>query len=214
MADDLANLLRLTKARVKPAAVVLVRAFQDYPMSAYFMPDEARRSKKQPAVFRMLVRSGIKYGEVYATSPRMEGVAVWFSSDRGHETWWRDIISGQFLVLLMAGRTTLRRQRAFGEYAAAVRKRHAPARHWYLQLLGVDPAYQGKGYASVLLRAMFARADKEGAPCFLETQAEKNVALYEHFGFRVVEAGLIPGSNVRSWALVRGVSTHFVILRE
>jgi hypothetical protein len=61
---------------------------------------------------------------------------------------------------------------------------------------------------------MFAHADKEGVPCFLETQAEKNVALYEHFGFRVVEAGLIPGSNVRSWALVRGVSTHFVILRE
>ena len=103
MADDLANLLRLTEAQVKPAAEVLARAFQDYPMSAYFMPDEAKRRKKQPAVFRMLVRSGIKYGEVYATSAKMEGVAVWFSSDSRRESFWNSLISGQFLTLLMAG---------------------------------------------------------------------------------------------------------------
>jgi GNAT superfamily N-acetyltransferase len=71
-------------------------------------------------------------------------------------------------------------------------------------MLGVDPDYQGKGYASQLLRPMLARADKEGIPCYLETQLGKNVALYEHFGFRVAEQGIIPGSNVMSWAMVRG----------
>jgi ribosomal protein S18 acetylase RimI-like enzyme len=204
MADDLNSLLRLTKAQIKPAAEVLGRAFQDYPMSAYFMPDEAKRRKKQPAIYRMLVRSGIKYGEVYATSSKLEGAAVWFSSDSRRESFWGHFISGQFLALLMAGREVTKRQRVFGEYAAAVRQRHVPFRHWYLQLLGVDPAYQGKGYAGALLKPMLARADRERVSCFLETQLEKNVALYEHFGFRVVEEWLIPGSNVKSWAMVRG----------
>jgi hypothetical protein len=54
-----------------------------------------------------------------------------------------------------------------------------------------------------LLRAMFAKIDKEGLPCFLETQAEKNVGIYEHLGFRVVEEGIVPGSNVKSWAMLR-----------
>ena len=203
MTDDLNSLLRLTKARIKPAAEVLGRAFQDYPMSAYFMPDEAKRSKKQPAIYRMLVRSGIKYGEVYAASSKLEGVAVWFSSDSRRESFWDYLLGGQYLTLLMAGREVAKRQKVFAEYAASVRARCVSSRHWYLQLLGVDPAYQGKGYSSALLKPMLARADREGVPCFLETQAEKNVTLYEHFGFRVVEEWLIPGSNVKSWAMVR-----------
>jgi GNAT superfamily N-acetyltransferase len=204
MTDDLANLLRLTEARIKPAAEVLERAFRDYPMSAYFMPDEAKRRKKQPAIYRMLVRAGIKYGEAYATSAKLEGVALWFSSESRRESFWDNLISGQFLTLWLAGREVVKRQRTFAECAAAVRVRCVPGQHWYLQLLGVDPAYQGQGYSSALLKPMLARADKEGVPCFLETQAEKNVALYEHFGFRVAEVWVIPGSSIKSWAMVRG----------
>ena len=203
MGDELNSLYRLTETHIKPAAEVLARAFQEYPLSAFFIPDASKRIKKQSVSFRAMVRRGIKYGEVYASSPELEGVAVWFPSDAGHETLWSRILSGQFFVPLAAGRAVLKRQRAFGEYAGVVRQRVAPFRHLYLQLLGVEPAFQGKGYSSALIKPMLARADREGLPCFLETQAEKNVALYEHFGFRVAEEGIIPGSDVRSWAMVR-----------
>jgi ribosomal protein S18 acetylase RimI-like enzyme len=59
--------------------------------------------------------------------------------------------------------------------------------HWYLQLLGVDPEYQGQGFASRLLRGMLTRIDEEGLPCYLETELAKNVPIYEHFGFRTLE---------------------------
>jgi ribosomal protein S18 acetylase RimI-like enzyme len=203
MADDSTGLLRLTMAEVKLAAEVLARAFQDYTVSVYFAPDEAERRKRQPFMFRSLVRSGVKYGEVYATSSKMEGVAVWFSPDSRRESFWDYIVSGQFLKQWLEGSVMLAMQKALAEYAAAVRARCVSSRHWYLQLLGVDPAYQGQGCAGRLLRPMLARADTEGVPCFLETQAEKNVALYEHFGFRVAEEGIIPGSSVKSWAMVR-----------
>jgi GNAT superfamily N-acetyltransferase len=203
MADGLNNLYRLTKDDVKPAAELLARAFHDYSLSAYFIPDDFTRRKKQVFMFQSLVRQGISHGEVYATSAKLEGVAVWFSSDTRRRTFWSKILSGFILFPLFLGPGTVSRQKAFGEYAASVRKRCAPFPHWYLQLLGVDPAHQGKGYASVLLKPMFDRLSKEGQPCFLETQGEKNVALYEHLGFRVAEMGTVPGSDVKSWAMLR-----------
>jgi GNAT superfamily N-acetyltransferase len=104
---------------------------------------------------------------------------------------------------LFIDKETNKRQKAYFEYAITVRTRVTPDRYWFLQILGVDPGYQGQGFSSRLLKPLLARADREGLPCFLETQAEKNVALYEHFGFRVVEEGIIPGSGIKSWAMLR-----------
>jgi len=203
MADDLNNLYRLRKADIKPAAALLAKAFHDYPLSAYFFPDESGRRRKQSFMFQSLVRQGVSCGEVYATSTRLEGVAVWFRSDIKHGAFWSNLLNGIFLFPAILGLETVSRQKAYGEYATSVRKRRAPFPHWHLQLLGIDPQYQGKGYASMLLKPMFARLSEEGQPCFLETQAEKNVALYEHLGFRVVEVGAVPGGSVKSWAMLR-----------
>jgi ribosomal protein S18 acetylase RimI-like enzyme len=199
---DLNNLIRLTKADTK-AAEVLARAFHDYPVSVYFEPDENKRRKTGPTVYQSLMKHGIKYGEVYVTSAKCEGVAIWFPSNSRHDTWWSNFISGRFMIPFIVGMETVKKQRAFGEYARKVRKRVAPFPHWYLQMLGVDPEYQGQGYSSRLVKPMFARIDKEDLPCFLETQLEKNVPLYEHLGFKVVEEGIVPGSGIKSWAMLR-----------
>jgi ribosomal protein S18 acetylase RimI-like enzyme len=59
--------------------------------------------------------------------------------------------------------------------------------HYYLELLGVDAQFQGKGYASKLVKPVLAHADRSRRYCYLETQNEKNVALYQHYGFEVVD---------------------------
>jgi ribosomal protein S18 acetylase RimI-like enzyme len=197
------GLYRLKKGDVKRAAEVMAWAFRDYPLFVYFIPKESTRKRKQPFIFRSLLRHGLIDGEVYATSPKLEGIAVWFHSDRERETLWSKISSGFVLMPFVVGIGVLRRQIAFGRWSTPVRKRCVPGRHWFLELLGVEPAYQGRGYASALLRPMLERIDREGLPCYIETQAEKNVALYEHLGFKVVEEGTMPGSEVRSWAMVR-----------
>jgi ribosomal protein S18 acetylase RimI-like enzyme len=67
----------------------------------------------------------------------------------------------------------------------------------------VDPRHQGKGLARRLLKAMFERLDREGLPCFLETESTTNVAIYKKYGFAVVEEGKIPGTEVPHWAMLR-----------
>ncbi len=59
---------------------------------------------------------------------------------------------------------------------------------WYLPLIGVDPAYQGQGYGSALLRYALDRCDREGIPAYVESSNSRTVSLYERHGFEIIGA--------------------------
>jgi ribosomal protein S18 acetylase RimI-like enzyme len=82
--------------------------------------------------------------------------------------------------------------REMGEEMARL---HPQEPHWYLPLIGVDPAHQGKGLGSALLKHALARCDAEGRAAYLESSNIKNVPLYERHGFevlRVIQSGDFP----------------------
>lgn len=85
----------------------------------------------------------------------------------------------------------------------SVFSRHRDQDTWYLYDLAVDPLYQGKGVATQLLRPMLAYLDRTGAKCYLETHDAKNVAMYEHFGFELVESPRMPHAELRHYAMLR-----------
>ncbi len=64
--------------------------------------------------------------------------------------------------------------------------------------------YRGQGLASRLIRPLLEEFDKKKLACYLETHNPSNVAIYEHFGFKVVEEGKIPGTDMTHWAMLRG----------
>ena len=205
MGTDLKDLVRLNKSHSKPAAEVLSRAFQNYPLLQYYFPDELERKKIAPYFLSFAVFSGIRYGETYATSPNLEGVAVWISSDNYPVTFWRLVRSVSLSAIFGFGMYGGFRMRRLGKHIDAVHKRLAPFKHWFLQTIGVDPQFQGKDYAGKLLKPMFARIDEEGLPCYLETLDEPNVPLYEHFSFKVIEKSTIPQTSLTNWAMLREV---------
>jgi len=203
MCAELENLPRLNRSHIWPAAEVLVRAFLDYPLLQCYFSDEAQREKVAYYFFRYSLYYGIRYGEVYASSTDLEAVAVWIRSDNLPVSFRRVVRSVPLSVIIGFGREGGGRMKHAGDYMDAVRKRLAPFEHWYLQLIGVNPQFQGKGYASKLLRPMLARIDEEGLPCYLETLVERNVRLYEHFGFEVIEKATIPKTSLTNWAMLR-----------
>ena len=72
---------------------------------------------------------------------------------------------------------------------------HPTEPHWYLPLIGVDPAGQGQGLGGVLMRHATERCDREGLPAYLESSNPRNISLYERHGFEVVgriQAGTSP----------------------
>lgn len=202
---ELKDLLRLTKYQSKQAGETLAQAFQDDALFVYLIPDAIKRKTLLPTLLEIMTHYAIRYGEVYATSPLMEGVACWFPPGKTEITLRRIVcVAGLPLIYYYVNnRDVLSRFFSYNEYAAILHHRYANFPHWYLSPIGVDPKLQGKGHGSSLLRSMLYRIDQEHLPCFVETQSRKNVSLYEHFRFRVVEKGVIPGTNLTHWAMLR-----------
>lgn len=203
MNTDLQGLVGLNKSDIPPAAEMLSRAFWNYPVSTYAYPDELIRGKRLPYFFQYVLHYCTKYGEVYSTSQKMEGIAIWLPSDNYPMTFWKLIRSVPLPVFFSLGRESGQRMKSFSDYIDGVHKRLTPYEHWFLQTIAVDPQFQGKGYAGKLLRPMLARMDEVGLPSYLGTIDEGNVSLYEHFGFKVVEKSAVPKTNLTNWAMLR-----------
>jgi ribosomal protein S18 acetylase RimI-like enzyme len=83
-----------------------------------------------------------------------------------------------------------------GEVGDAIARYHPEEPHWYLAMIGVDPARQGRGYGSAILRESLRRCDEDGVVAYLESSNPRNVPLYERYGFEVmgfVQPGDFPG---------------------
>ncbi len=81
-------------------------------------------------------------------------------------------------------------------------RHHPKQRHWYLQMLGTEPASQGKGLGSSMITGVLDRCDRDGESAYLEASKEDNVPFYMKHGFVVSEEMHIPrGPTV--WAMWR-----------
>jgi GNAT superfamily N-acetyltransferase len=63
---------------------------------------------------------------------------------------------------------------------------HPKEPHWYLPLIGVDPAHQGRGHGDALMRFALERFDRERVPAYLESTNPRNISLYRRHGFEPI----------------------------
>jgi ribosomal protein S18 acetylase RimI-like enzyme len=61
---------------------------------------------------------------------------------------------------------------------------HEP--HWYLPLIGADPAHFGEGHGDALMSHALARCDRERVPAYLESTNPRNISLYRRHGFEAL----------------------------
>jgi GNAT superfamily N-acetyltransferase len=63
---------------------------------------------------------------------------------------------------------------------------HPKEPHWYLPLIGTDPARQSQGHGSALLRHALAICDRQKMPAYLEASSPRNVPFYQRHGFEAL----------------------------
>ncbi len=197
------GLFRLEKEHIAQAADVLARAFANEPLFAHVIPDPVERARRLPYFMQFEIRHAILYGEVYAPSPQLQAVAGWLPSDRGVPSVTAVLRSGLFILLRHGGRKAVAGIRKFEDRFARMWRRHAPFPHMVLDILGVEPEYQGQGHAGALLRSMVERLDAMDVPACLGTTRRTNVLFYQHFGFHVVDRDDLEGVGVPLWLMIR-----------
>jgi GNAT superfamily N-acetyltransferase len=62
---------------------------------------------------------------------------------------------------------------------------HPTFPHWYLPWFGVEPARQGRGIGSELLRNCLGFVDQDHLPAYLESPNPRNIPFYERHGFEI-----------------------------
>jgi ribosomal protein S18 acetylase RimI-like enzyme len=168
-----------------PLAAMLARAFYDDPVTAWFYPDDARRMKHARRFFGIRLRQLAEQELIY-TTPELSGAALWTRPGR-----WREDLRQSLMLLPMLPVLLPRIVRS----TAAVReieRRHPPAPHYYLSVLGTEPKQQGGGIGSALLGPVLQRCDFDAMGAYLECSKEGNVEFYAGHGFTVTERIELP----------------------
>ncbi|MFJ9811864.1 GNAT family N-acetyltransferase [Streptomyces sp. NPDC101158] len=173
----------------------LARAFDDDPMMRWFFPDDASREATLQRYFSTLfTRQYLHNGVCERTGA---AAAFWVPAEAQEKAVPDDETIRQ-LVDILGDRAGLFREAV--ETAAAYTPEEP---HWSLALIGADPAAQGTGQGSALLRSGLAKADAAGLPTYLESSKAANLPVYEHFGFTVREEFALPGGGPVLWGMWR-----------
>ena len=199
------DLYRLEKRDARRAAEVLADAFQRDPVWNEVFGDAEREQRSY--AFETPVRYCLRYGQVYAPSEKLEGVAAWVPGALARMTFWRILRSGAFWAGLQLGRlgaSWVRRMPTIFRQIEQDREANMRGRSFvYLQVIGVAPRYQGQGYGGTLLRALIEESERVGLAIYLETETESNVRMYERFGFQVLKQITLPIVHLPMWEMVR-----------
>ena len=168
-------------------SAALARAFADDPLMEHLVP-ERRRDARMERFFRFEVGSIRPRGRIY-TTPDRAGAALWAEPGR-----WqlriREVLASAPTMAWVIGTRFARGLRVLSQIEA----RHpTDVPHWYLGVLGTDPAHQGKGVGSALLAPVLDECDRDGVGAYLESSKESNIPFYARHGFEVTEEIALPG---------------------
>ncbi len=70
---------------------------------------------------------------------------------------------------------------------------------WFLDLVAVAPAAQGRGRGRRLVMHGLDLARADGCPAFLETSTPRNVPFYQSLGFQIVDEQRAPDGGPMIW---------------
>jgi len=164
------------------------------PIGIFMFRDEPDHLVLKRRFYRSLVTTCPLKAITHGTSPGLEAVSIWFPPGVDHS---EDVDPGPFSEADFTDPKTMERMQAVNDVIDALTGHLGEEPQWYLHLVAVRPQFIDRGYASLLVRPMLARAASEGIPCTLITQSMENVRKYEHWGFQVVREMPVPGSEER-----------------
>lgn len=195
----------LRAADFEAAVDVLTEAFRDNPATHCILHgyDAAQREKIIRRAFAGFVRAYRRY--CIAEVVRQEGrlIAVSLMAPPGLYP------LSPMAELLVASGCVASGPRVAYRYAvmsAQLERRHPRDPHWYLFFLGVLPELQGRGIGSAVLKHLSAKAQTDRVPCYLETDKESSVRLYQRHGYEIVESKVhAEFQDLRMWYMRRPV---------
>jgi GNAT superfamily N-acetyltransferase len=171
-------MVRTIPAKDETAAIeTIVLAFSADPMARWCLPDSHKYLTNMPRFTRAFGGNAFLHGSAHCTED-CGGAALWLPPNVDvDEKAMVDVLQSAVSELILSDLLAVFEQ--MGKY-------HPAEAHWYLPLIGVDPAHQGKGYGGALMKHAMEQCDRDHAPAYLESSNPRNVPLYQRHGFEAL----------------------------
>jgi GNAT superfamily N-acetyltransferase len=179
-------------------ARIAAEGFYADPVLSWALPDDAARLHQLTVVFRGLVEDTLPdRGVVHLVADA--SAAFWRDPSFEHGRTASDRLedSGQAGSEEDPGPFSpadLDRLTILGDAMREAHPHDPP--HWYLNVVATLPSHQSRGLGGAVLQPVLARADEEGAPCYLESTNPRNRTLYYRAGFEDLEEIQLDGGPV------------------
>lgn len=171
----------------------LVLAFASDPVVRWLLPGPQEYLRHFPTIVQLHARRVVAHGGAFHT-PDFRSAALWYPPG-SH-------VDGAAVAELLARAVAPERLDQMMALFASTGQHKPAGPHWYLRQIGVDPAMQGKGHGSSLLRHALGLCDRAGLPAYLEASSAANRKLYERFGFAAM-AELQVRDSPSLWPMTR-----------
>lgn len=189
------------RSDVRAMARTLGRAFQQDPVMAWMVPDDAKRAKALPRMFAAMIRHHFLAGggaEAASRDGQTGGAALWDPPGRWKHSRREELMMLPSFLLAMGSRSARGQQ-----LTELMKENHPEEPHWYLAVIGSDPTVRGGGFGHALMRSRLDRVDAEYAPAYLESSNPANIPYYQRFGFEVTEEIRLPDGGPSMWPMWR-----------
>jgi GNAT superfamily N-acetyltransferase len=173
-------------ADARAAIDVIVLAFAADPMTRWTWPQPHQYLAAMPDISRAFGGGAFTHGGADCTDG-CSGAALWLPPGVHPDNARMDEIFGR-----TASPDARKHMPSLFEQMS---RSHPAEPHWYLPLIGVDPARQGKGLGDALMAHACARCDRAGQLAYLESSNPRNISLYRRHGFEelgTIQAGASP----------------------
>lgn len=187
----------LASSRFPEAAALLARAFRNDPVIASILPGVAaeERVRKLAVMFEEMLIINARQNEPLGIVDNDSVLALAILHKPGT---YPPSLPTQLALLWRALRKIgPRGLYRFITWSLFLSRHHPTTAHYYLETLGVEPNVQGQGLGSAMLRGITSLLDDAAAECALETANDRNVFLYQRFGFGTASEARILGAHVR-----------------
>jgi GNAT superfamily N-acetyltransferase len=191
----------LGRKDVRDAARVLAKAFYDDPVTSWMLPDDSSRLTALTRAFAPLARHHFvprAGSEVGVRDGTVGAATLWDPPGQRKPGLVEQLITTPTMLWAFRSRVP-----ASMRVMELMEKHHPDEPHWYLMLIGSDPAVRGAGFGHALMRSRLDRCDAEGSPAYLENSNPKNEAYYLRFGFEIMGEIKLPDGGPPLWPMWR-----------
>ncbi len=200
--DGTSRVINISSQQAAAAADVLSHAFLDYPVIRYFFEDQGSQYETcVNELYRFFV-DGCLAQEMHVMGVLHQGilVAVACAQKPDPQPNSYDFRHEEEEYFRKIGSRAASRIQAYNKIVTD----NLPQQpHYYLEDIGVLPAYRGMGFASILLHQVhkLSASDPVSTGIGLDTHEFSNVSLYRHFGYQVTgETNL---DHIHAWFMFR-----------